>query len=149
MPTRLAKRSFGSRHPLGEPARQYWAADYWVTLLTSGLLTAAHRSPDCLLVAVPRLPACAGVLCSGLAYGLATPAYVYATLAYGHQATAFALFTLVLPALEERPRPAPGSDRSRRVSGRLRRRGRASRRSGVRVLGVYLLGPVRLAVSAG
>ena len=26
----------------------------------------------------------------GLAYGLATPAYVYATLAYGHQATAFA-----------------------------------------------------------
>lgn len=27
----------------------------------------------------------------GLAYGLATPAYVYATLAYGHQATAFAL----------------------------------------------------------
>ena len=29
----------------------------------------------------------------GLAYGLATPAYVYATLAYGHQASAFALFT--------------------------------------------------------
>ena len=27
----------------------------------------------------------------GLAYGLATPAYVYATLAYGHQASAFAL----------------------------------------------------------
>ena len=28
----------------------------------------------------------------GLAYGLATPAYVYATLAFGHQASAFALF---------------------------------------------------------
>ena len=39
----------------------------------------------------------------GLSYGLATPAYVYATLAYGHQASAFALLALVPPALEKGP----------------------------------------------
>ena len=70
----------------------YWAADYWVTLFTSGLLTAATGA---LLVYWSRCLGCrpgrAALL--GLAYGLATPAYVYATLAYGHQATAFALFT--------------------------------------------------------
>ncbi len=32
-------------HPLREAlARQYWAADYWVTLFTSGLFTACHRA---------------------------------------------------------------------------------------------------------
>ena len=41
----------------------------------------------------------------GLAYGLATPAYVYATLAYGHQATALCLVRLIFPDLEAR-RPA-------------------------------------------
>ena len=41
----------------------------------------------------------------GLAYGLATPAYVYATLAYGHQATAFALFaSFFLLWKKKRPR---------------------------------------------
>ena len=38
----------------------------------------------------PRLFATTSALV-GLAYGLATPAYVYATLAYGHQLSAFAL----------------------------------------------------------
>ena len=32
----------------------------------------------------------------GLAYGLATPAYVYATLGYGHQLSSFALFASFL-----------------------------------------------------
>ena len=40
----------------------------------------------------------------GLAYGLSTPAYVYATLAYGHQASAFALFASFL-LLWRRGRP--------------------------------------------
>ena len=40
----------------------------------------------------------------GLAYGLSTPAYVYATLAYGHQASAFALFASFL-LLWRRDRP--------------------------------------------
>ena len=69
----------------------YWPADYWVTLGTSGLFTA--------LAAVLLLRLAHDLGCSerqgalvGLAYGLATPAYVYATLAYGHQLTAFALF---------------------------------------------------------
>ncbi len=81
-------------HPLGERARPYthWAADYWVTLFTSGLLTAATGA---LLVYWARCLGCrpGRAALVGLAYGLATPAYVYATLAYGHQATAFALFT--------------------------------------------------------
>ena len=41
----------------------------------------------------------------GLTYGLATPAYVYATLATGHQATAFALFaSFFLLRKKKRPR---------------------------------------------
>jgi len=68
----------------------YWPADYWVTLGTSGLFTAltgvllAHLARD--LGCGPRRAALIA-----LAYGLATPAYVYATLSYGHQASAFAL----------------------------------------------------------
>jgi len=78
-------------HPLDVEAFPYWAADYWVTLATSGLLTAGT---GLLLVRWARELGCRpmrGALV-GIAYGLATPAYVYATLAYGHQAAAFALF---------------------------------------------------------
>ena len=86
-----ALRASGARpHPLGGPAMAYWPADYGVTLATSGVLTAAAAV---LLMGLAR-----GLGCSprraafvGLAYGLATPAYVYATLAYGHQTSAFAL----------------------------------------------------------
>jgi hypothetical protein len=78
-------------HPLDRGAFPYWPADYWVTLFTSGLLTALTAV---LLVIWARdlgCPPCKAALV-GLAYGLSTPAYVYATLAYGHQASAFALF---------------------------------------------------------
>jgi hypothetical protein len=81
-------------HPLGGKPRDYyyWVGDYWVTLFTSGLLTAATGA---LLVYWSRCLGCRASRAAllGLAYGLATPAYVYATLANGHQATAFALFT--------------------------------------------------------
>src|SRR5262249_51707147 len=77
-------------HPLDAPALAYWPADYWVTLGTSGLLTAWAGA---LLVGMARDLGCrpGAAALTGLAYGLCTPAYVYATLAYGHQASAFAL----------------------------------------------------------
>jgi hypothetical protein len=79
-------------HPLNVPAFAFWSADYWATLCTSGLATAAIGS--ILVLWAQELgcrPGRAAIV--GLAYGLATPAYVYATLAYGHQVSAFALFT--------------------------------------------------------
>ena len=78
-------------HPLNQPAFPYWDADYWSTLGTSGLFTALTAL---LLLEWARELGCSsrrGVLIA-LAYGLATPAYVYATIAYGHQTSAFALF---------------------------------------------------------
>ena len=88
-----AKAIFGiPPHPLRKQDLPYWPADYWVTLFTSGLLTAAIGA---LLVYWARCLGCRPRRAAlvGLTYGLATPAYVYATLAYGHQASAFALFT--------------------------------------------------------
>lgn len=87
-----AKILFGlPSHPLDRPAFPYWPADYWVTLLTSGLFTAAVAG---LIVVWAGELGCRPIAASilGLSYGLATPASVYATLAYGHQATALALF---------------------------------------------------------
>jgi len=78
-------------HPRNVPAKDYWPADYWVTLGTSGLFTAFTAV---LLVRLARRLGCSprAALIPALAYGLATPAYAYATLAYGHQLSAFALF---------------------------------------------------------
>ena len=78
-------------HPLNAKGFAHWEADYWITLGTSGLATALTGA---ILVAMAMRLGCrprpAGLL--GLAYGLATPASVYATLAYGHQLAAFGLF---------------------------------------------------------
>lgn len=91
LPYAVQRYALGARpHPLGGPALAYWPADYGTTLATSGLLTAAAAV---VLMGIARDLGCsrrAAVLVA-LAYGLATPAYVYATLAYGHQASAFAL----------------------------------------------------------
>jgi hypothetical protein len=88
-------------HPLNRGPFPHWAADYWVTLGTSGILTAWTAA---LLVVAARELGCrhwqAGLI--GLAYGLSTPAYVYATLAFGHQATAFALFASFLLLWQKR-----------------------------------------------
>jgi hypothetical protein len=77
-------------HPLGGQAIAHWPADYWVTLGTSGLSTALTAI---LLMRLSRNLGCSPGRAAlvGLLYGLATPAYVYATLAYGHQVSAFAL----------------------------------------------------------
>jgi hypothetical protein len=105
LPYFVAKRVLGlPDHPLNQDPFRYWAADYWITLGTSGILTAWTAA---LLVVAARELGCrrwqAGLI--GLAYGLSTPAYVYATLAYGHQASAFALFaSFLLLWMKGRPR---------------------------------------------
>jgi hypothetical protein len=78
-------------HPLNREGFPYWPADYLVTLFVSGLATATLGS---LLTRVARRLGCGPRRSAlvGLAYGLATPAYVYGTLAYGHQVSALALF---------------------------------------------------------
>jgi hypothetical protein len=107
VPYAAARRVLGLLpHPLHVPGFAHWPADYWVTLGTSGLCTALTGA---------ILAGLAGALgCSprraalvGLAYGLATPAYVYATLSYGHQVTAFALLTS-FALLERRGGRRPG-----------------------------------------
>jgi hypothetical protein len=77
-------------HPLGRRGLAYWTADYWVTLGTSSLLSALT---GVVLVGLARDLGCGPRRSAliGLAYGLATPAYAYATMSYGHQASAFAL----------------------------------------------------------
>lgn len=89
----ITRHIFGQpSHPLNRkgPEFPYWPGDYWVTLATSGLATALCGSLLTIMAAGlgcgPRRAALVG-----LAYGLCTPAYVYATLFYGHQATAFLL----------------------------------------------------------
>jgi len=79
-------------HPLHRPAIAYWPADYWVTLGTSGVCTAALAVV--LYAFSLRLGAThfGGVLV-GLGYGLGSPAFLYATLFYGHQAAAFCATT--------------------------------------------------------
>ncbi|CAN5888182.1 hypothetical protein BH23PLA1_BH23PLA1_04620 [soil metagenome] len=91
VPYGLAKGMLGlPDHPLGGPALTHWPADYWTTLGTSGLATSGAGALLVLLaIRIGCGPRRAALV--GLAYGLATPAYVYGTLAYGHQVTAFAL----------------------------------------------------------
>ena len=94
-------------HPVGRAGFAYWPADYWVTLATSGLATALCgallTALACRMGCGPRTSALVG-----LSYGLATPAYVYATMSYGHQPAAFLLlasFSLVRGIADAR-RPA-------------------------------------------
>ena len=82
-------------HPLNRPGFAHWPSDYWVTLGTSGLLTAATGA------LLTRVAIWLGVspvwaILPGIAYGLATPAFAYATLAYGHQTTSFLLLVAFL-----------------------------------------------------
>jgi hypothetical protein len=84
-------------HPVDLPGFAHWPGDYVTTLFTSGLISALTGA---LLVGLARDLGCGPrrSILIGLAYGLATPAYAYATLAYGHQAAAACLlgaFTLL------------------------------------------------------
>jgi 4-amino-4-deoxy-L-arabinose transferase-like glycosyltransferase len=92
LPYGLARLVFGlPAHPLNQPAFPYWAADYWTTLGTSSVLTAA-TAVLLFFWALDLGCLTRRAVLIALSYGLATPAFVYATLAYGHQASAFALF---------------------------------------------------------
>jgi len=96
---RLALRSPG--HPLNVRGFAYWPPDYWVTLGTSGILSALT---GVVLVGLARDLGCgprrAALL--ALAYGLATPAYVYAVMSYGPSDVGLPLDLLVRPALANR-----------------------------------------------
>lgn len=90
-------------HPLDVPGIARWPADYAVTLFTSGLATAFCGA--LLTVLAMDLGCCprrAALI--GLAYGLATPAYAYATLAHGHQLSAACLLGAFACSGEGRPR---------------------------------------------
>ena len=129
-------------HPLDRKGEGFthWPADYWITLGTSGLATALCGG---LLAAMAGVLGCGPRRSAlvGLAYGLGTPAYVYATLAYGHQATAF--FLLASFAAIERARLSPRAMSWASASGFA-----ASAASAVElqvapasaVIGLYLLG---------
>ena len=99
-------------HPLDQKGEGFthWWPDYWITLGTSGVLSALCGA---LLVIVSRRVGCSDRLAAivGLIYGLATPAYVYATLSYGHQATAFLLLAgyVTIDAIESTIRPMMAS----------------------------------------
>ncbi len=77
-------------HPLDVPGIPRWPADYAATLFTSGLATALCGAMlTGLAIDLGCGPRRAALV--GLAYGLATPAYAYATLAHGHQLSAVCL----------------------------------------------------------
>jgi hypothetical protein len=93
-------------HPLDVPAMRHWPADFWVTLGTSGVLSALCGA---LLAAIVGQIGCGPRRAAlvGLSYGLGTPAYVYATLAYGHQTAATLLlgaFAMVATGWHKWPR---------------------------------------------
>ena len=91
-------------HPLNQPGFAHWPADYWATLGTSGLFSALT---GVLLVHLAGELGCGPRRASlvGLAYGLATPAFAYATLGYGHQVAAFALLSSFALLGIDHPRP--------------------------------------------
>lgn len=107
LPYAIARTTLGlPPHPRNLEGVAYWPADYWTTLGTSALLSAACGA---LLTSLARSLGCGPrrSLLVGLGYGLATPAYAYATMSYGHQASAFALLaSFALLWGEEKQRPA-------------------------------------------
>jgi hypothetical protein len=91
IPYALCRASGMPPHPLDREGMPYWPGDYAVTLAVSGVATAllgAWLTAFAQGLGVgPRRAALVG-----LAFGLATPSYPYATLAYGHNITALVLF---------------------------------------------------------
>lgn len=101
IPYAIAKVAFGvPDHPIGGPALRHWPGDYWATLGTAGLATAIGAAVLVLLAGRVGCGPRASALV-GLSYGLATPAYAYATMSYGHQLAAACLLGAL--ALIDRP----------------------------------------------
>ena len=86
----LPQRDGLKPHPLNVSALTYWAADYWVTLFSSGLVTAATCYFIYRFLVLLGAPAWVGVW-AALAYGLATPGFLYGTLFYGHNLAGFCI----------------------------------------------------------
>ncbi|MFO0956734.1 MAG: hypothetical protein U0800_04610 [Isosphaeraceae bacterium] len=78
-------------HPLNAEGQRRGPADPWVTLSVSGTSTAMLGA---LLAGFALRLGCSPrvALLIGLAFGLATPAFAYATMAYGHPVTSCCLF---------------------------------------------------------
>ncbi len=96
----------------------YWLADYWVTWIVSGLSTALAGA---WLTSWAKRLGCraGGASLIGLAYGLGTPAYVYATLGYGHQPASLAILAslaLILHSHGDRRADGDGSGNALRAS---------------------------------
>lgn len=101
VPYAIAKAAIGlPDHPEGPPALTHWPGDYWATLGTAGLATAIGAA---VLVLLARRAGCGprAAALVGLAYGLATPAYAYASMSYGHQLASACLLGSL--ALVDRP----------------------------------------------
>ncbi|QDV37925.1 hypothetical protein [Tautonia plasticadhaerens] len=101
VPYAIAKAALGlPDHPEGPPALTHWPGDYWATLGTAGLATAIGAA---VLVVLAGRAGCGPRASSlvGLAYGLATPAYAYASMSYGHQLASACLLGSL--ALVDRP----------------------------------------------
>lgn len=82
--------------PKPAPSSLHWPAEYWITWLTSGLATAATAALIVLLVEHLTALLRAATL-AALGFGLATIAWPYATLYYGHSTAGFwALLTAFL-----------------------------------------------------
>ncbi len=86
----LPEREGLKPHPLDRPALTYWGADYWVTLFSSGLVTASTSYlVYCFVQLLGAVPGVA--FWAALGYGLASPAFLYGTLFYGHNLAGFCL----------------------------------------------------------
>jgi hypothetical protein len=95
-------------HPLHIPAIPYHAPDLWITWCTAGLATAIAAALITRIALGWNTPPSLAILL-GLAYALATPAAVYASLAYGHQITSCCvLAALALIDPSSRSPRAPG-----------------------------------------
>jgi hypothetical protein len=90
-----AVKVLGVRHPLGQPPISYWWPDYFVTVPTSGLVTALLGVEIYVLALWFGCRPWPAVV-TALSYGLSTPAFTYATLFYGHQTAAFCAFSSYL-----------------------------------------------------
>lgn len=93
LPYYLPTKLMGISHPLQrkESELRYWWPDYLVTIGTSGLCTASLGAVlFYFALSVGCSPWAAAVVSA--TYGLATPAWTYATLYYGHQSAAFFAF---------------------------------------------------------
>lgn len=97
-----------SPHPVGAQGFAYWWPDYPTTLAVSGAATALLGA--LLAIHARRLgcgPRRAALV--GIAFGLATPAYVYSTLAYGHPLTGLALVGAFLLVARHEPGRSQGT----------------------------------------